>query len=94
MATYAHPLPTAPSEEFLADAMGGWGEAQSSAFSSAVVEIAATPSATVTIKQGGERLGSVRWGDVEDKGVAETAKARVELLDRGRNWVHVTVLDD
>ena len=94
MATYAHPLPTAPSEEFLADAMGGWGEAQSSASGPAVVEIAATPSATVTIKQGGERLGSVRWGDVEDKGVAETAKARVELLDRGRNWVHVTVLDD
>ena len=94
MATYAHPLPTAPSEEFLADAMGGWGEAQSSASGPAVVEIAATPSATVTIKQGGERLGSVRWGDVEDKGIAETAKARVELLDRGRNWVHVTVLDD
>ena len=94
IATYAHPLPEAQSDEFLDDGMSGWGEPQNSTSGSAVVEIAATPSATVTIKQAGEELGSVRWGDVEESGLAETPKARVELLDRGRNWVHVTVLDD
>ena len=94
VATYVHPLPEATAGEFIDDSFKGWGEAQNAKSSPAYVEIAAIPSATVTVKQGQEEVGKVRWGEVEDKGVAVTPRMRVELLDRGRNWVHVTVLDD
>lgn len=95
VATYPYALPEKTPEEFLADDFKGWGEAQNPKSSPAYVEVAATPSATVTVKQGGEPLGSVHWGEVEEKGVVEpTPRLRVQLLDRGRNWVHTTILDD
>ena len=94
LATYVHPLPEASADAFVNDSFKGWGEAQNPKSSPAYTEIAALPSATITVKQGGEEVGKVKWGDVEQKGVIESPRARVELLDRGRNWVHVTVLDD
>jgi hypothetical protein len=94
VATYVHPLPDSSSEEFLNQSFKGWGEAQSDKSSPSYVEIAATPSATVKVSQSGKEVGAVRWGEVEEKGSASTPKMRVELLDKGRNWVHVTVLDD
>jgi hypothetical protein len=93
-ATYTHPLPTTSAEEFLGDSYRGWGERQGLSSSPAYVEVSATPSASLSMEQDGEDLGSVRWGDVDREGAAETAKARVELIDPGRNWVRVTVLDD
>ena len=92
--TYVHPLPEASADEFVADSYRGWGEAQSERSSPSYAEISAVPSATVTVKQGGEEVGSVRWGDVEEKGHATTPRLRVELADPGKNWVQVTVLDD
>jgi hypothetical protein len=56
--------------------------------------IAALPSATVAIRRGGEELGRVRWGDVERDGRADAGQVSLELTERGRNWVHVTVVDD
>jgi hypothetical protein len=92
--TYAHALPSASADAFLADSHVGFGEAPNPTGNPSYVEIAAIPSATVTVKQAGETLGAVRWGEVEASGAAETPRVRVELLDRGRNWVRVTVLDD
>lgn len=95
MATYPYALPSKSAEEFLADDFKGWGEAQNPSSSPAYVQVAATPSATLAVKQDDELLGSVRWGEVEEKRVVEpTPRLRVELVDRGRNWVHTTVLDD
>ncbi len=94
VATYVHPLPGASADEFVQDAFKGWGEEQNAKASPAYVEVAAIPSATVTVKQGEKELGAVRWGDVEAKGVVTTPQMRIELLDQGRNWVHVTILDD
>ena len=94
IATYVHPLPEASADDFVGDDFAGWGEAQNPKSSPAYVEVAAIPSATVTVKQGEENVGKVKWGDVEEKKVVETPRMRVELLDRGRNWVHVNVLDD
>jgi hypothetical protein len=74
--------------------MRGWGERQNSASSPAYVEVAATPSATVTVTQGSEALGSVAWGELEQQGAVESSRLRVELVDSGRNWVHTTVVDD
>ena len=93
IATYAHPLPAADAGAFVGNRYAGWGETQNPASSPAYTEIAATPSATVTVEQGGSALGRVRWGDVEQRGSAADGGVRVELLDGGRNWVHVTVLD-
>ena len=94
VATYPFPLPRSTMEEFLHDPLRGWGEAQNPKSSPAYVEVSAVPSATVTVKQGDEVLGEVNWGEVEKNGAAESARMRVDLLDRGKNWVHVTVLDD
>ena len=94
VASYVHPLPEASADDFVDDDFAGWGEAQNPKSSPAYVEVAAIPSATVTVKQGEDKVGEVRWGDVEQKKVVETPRMRIELLDRGRNWVHVNVLDD
>ena len=93
--TFPYPLPAQSAEEFLADDFKGWGEEQNNESAQAYVEVAATRSATVTVKQDGESLGSAQWGEVEDKKVVQpNSKLRLELIDRGRNWVHTTVLDD
>lgn len=95
VASYPYPLPAAGPDMFLADPMAGWGEAQNGTWSPAWVEIAASPSATVTVKQGDETLGSVRWEDLEQAGHATVGgKAELVIVDPGRNWVRITVLDD
>ncbi len=94
IASYVHPLPEASADEFVDDEFAGWGEAQNPKSSPAYVEVAAIPSATVKVTQGAEEVGKVKWADVERQKVVETPRMRVELLDRGRNWVHVNVLDD
>ena len=92
--THVYPLPEASEQQFLKDHYKGWGEMQNVYSSPAYLEISAIPSATVTVKQGDKEVGKVNWGEVEQNGAAETANVRLELLDRGKNWVHVTVLDD
>lgn len=95
IATYPYALPAADADGFLTDGFAGFGEAQNPASSPAYVEIAATPSATVTVSQGAEVLGQARWGELEASGtVAPTSRLRLELIDPGRNWVHTTVVDD
>jgi hypothetical protein len=94
VATYPYALPAAPADEFLADPQTGWGEAQNPASSPAYVEIAAIPSATVTVKNDGEELGTANWGELREKGSAEAGKVHLEVAYSGRNWVHTTVLDE
>jgi hypothetical protein len=94
-ASYAFSLPEAPAEAFLADrTYHGWGEAQNPKAAPAYTLVAGIPSATLTVKHDGETLGSVRWGDVEAQGSVDTPRLRVEVVDRGRNWVRTSVLDD
>ena len=92
--TYPFPLPKKPTSEFLADDFKGWGEAQNEKSGLAYVEVAAIPSATVTVKYAGEEIGRANWGELQAQGQVETPRVRLEVVDRGRNWVHVTVLDD
>ena len=84
VATYPHPLPGE-------DDRAGWGAAEGT---SAYTSIAALPSATVAVRQGDIELGRVRWGDVERDGRAEAGRVSLELVEEGRNWVHVRVVDD
>jgi hypothetical protein len=93
---YPYALPEASEDEFLNDqTYKGWGAPQNPHGSPAYVRLAAVPSATVIVKQGGTVLGSARWGDLERSGVVQpTPQLRVELVDRGRNWVRTRVLDE
>lgn len=94
-ATYPYPLPTAPPDAFLAEPVRGWGEAANIHSSPAYVEVAATPSATVKVRNGGDELGAFRWRDLEQAGDLDVGpRLRVSLVDEGRNWVRTTVVDD
>jgi hypothetical protein len=94
VATYPYPLPRDDEQAFLDDPFKGWGQAYSNHNSPAYVEVAALPSATLRLKSGADEILQVRWGDVLASGAAQTPEARVEIVDRGKNWVHVTVVDD
>ena len=61
-ATYVHPLPEASADDFVNDDFAGWGEAQNPKSSPAYVEVAAMPSATMTVKQGEEKVGRGQVG--------------------------------
>ncbi|MBN64312.1 MAG: hypothetical protein CME20_23365 [Gemmatimonadetes bacterium] len=94
LATYPYALPEQSSEDFIADRKG-WGEAQNEGSSPAYVEIAANPSATVQVKRGDEVLGEANWGEMREKGQVEASeRVRLEVVDRGKNWVHTKVVDD
>ena len=62
LATFPYPLPGKSASEFLCDDFKGWGEAQNDNSSPVYVEVAATPSATVTVKNHDETLGNTIYG--------------------------------
>ena len=94
MAGYSFRLPAESAEEFLGDPLAGWGQPDNPRPVPAVVEVAGTPSATVTVLQAGSVLGSVAWGEVLSTGSAADGPVRIEALESGRNWVRTVVVDD
>ncbi|MCC6483278.1 MAG: CehA/McbA family metallohydrolase [Armatimonadetes bacterium] len=93
VATYVYALPLETPVAFLASGHAGFGEEQNLTSSPAYVEIAATPSATLTVKQGEDEIAQANWGEIESRGSVETERVRIEVIESGRNWVHTTVLD-
>ncbi len=93
-ATYLYSLPEDTAADFLAETPVGWGEAHNATSSPSYVEISAVPSATVSVLQDEEEVARVNWGEIESKGIVETPRAQVQLIDPGKNWVKVTVVDD
>jgi len=94
IASYVYQLPERSADEFLIDPFAGWGEAQNRTSRPAYAEVAAIPSATVTVGFGEETVDAVRWGDVLDNGAVETEHVRLEIVEDGRNWVETVVVDD
>ena len=95
VATYPYPLPENAPDAFINDDFKGWGESQNNKSSPAYVEVSATPSASVEVKNQGETLGTVNWGEVQEKGIVQpNERVKVEVIDSGRNWVHTTVIDE
>jgi hypothetical protein len=92
LATYPQPLSDRPLDDGL-PSHPGWGALAAENARAAYVEIAALDSATVTVARAGTVLGSAQWGQVEREGGVDAGRARIELIDSGRNWVHVTVVD-
>ena len=92
--TYTHPLPEQSTDDFLTDPQRGFGEAQNPKSSPVYVELSGTPSATVEVSQAGEKIDTVKWGNVENQGQVETEKIHISLIEPGKNWVRVKVVDD
>ena len=87
--------PTRSVQEYLDDPRRGFGEDADPESSSAYVRVAAVPSATVTVSDGADAVGRFRWGDLsEDGDPLDRDGIRAEVIEQGRNWVHVTVLDE
>ena len=92
-AGYAFPLPETDLGSYLDDPRRGWGEDHDPESATAYVRIAAVPSATVTVADGHQEVGRFRWGDLQE-GPLEREGIRVDVVEEGRNWVHVSILDD
>lgn len=93
-ATFPYRLPDSPAQEFLADPLAGFGDTFGPGSSPAYVEVSAVPSATLNVLQGDQKLGAARWGDVLSQGSVQSDRVRIEVIEPGRNWVHVTVADE
>jgi hypothetical protein len=91
---YAFPVPDTDVSAYLGDGRRGWGEDADPDTSSAYARIAAVPSATITLKDGDAEVGSFRWGDLTHDAPVGRDDLHVEVVEQGRNWVHVTVVDD
>jgi hypothetical protein len=91
--SYPYPLPASDLNGFLKDPLKGWGEPRDPASPHAYARIAALPSANVKITGGGE-LGRFRWHEVVARGFVEDGGLRIEVVEPGRNWIHVRVLDE
>ena len=95
VASYPYPLPAAPMGDFLAETMPGYGEVENRANSPAYVEVAANPSATLSLQVGDQHLARLRWGDLEAQGdLTPVPRLHVQVIDSERNWVRTTVVDD
>ena len=94
ISTYAYPLSDRSEESYMDSPFKGWGEEQNQKNSASYVEISAASSATVTVKSHGDLLGQVNWGELEQKGQVANDRVKAEIIDRGRNWVHTTVIDE
>jgi len=94
LATFPFPLSDSTVEEFLDDPLAGFGDAFEGRSSAAYVEVAAVPSATLSVHRDDRHLGSARWDELQASGRAESGDVRIEVIEPGRNWVRVTVVDD
>ena len=92
--TYPFGLPEDPDVGFIKALHRGFGERHNENASSSYAEISAIPSATVSLEHNGKTIGQIPWGRIENEGKVETSKFSAELMDRGRNWVKTTILDD
>jgi hypothetical protein len=94
VAGFPYALPRHSGGAFIGDAMAGFGEAANRTSSPAYVEIAAIPSATVGVVQGGETLARVSWRELNQRDTVATGPVRLTVIDSGRNWVRTRILDD
>jgi hypothetical protein len=92
-ASYAFVLPSKDVEGYIDDPFKGWGERVDPDSPHAYAHVAATPSAEVVVRDGVEELGRFRWGELDFDRPVEAGALRVQVLEQGRNWVHVTVED-
>jgi hypothetical protein len=94
VATYPYPLPRESSSAFLSAPLKGFGEAQNEGSTPSYFETAAIPSATLIVRTGAEELSRINWGTLTQRRSISTDRVSFQLVDPGKNWVKVTVLDE
>ncbi len=94
VASYAFGLPGNAADGPPGDSLKGWGEPADPDSATAYGRVAAIPSATVTVTDGDQEIGRFRWGELAPGRPVEQAGPRITDAEPGRNWVHVTGLDD
>jgi len=94
ISTYLYHLPAESKDQFLKDSFRGWGQPYNNQSKKSYVEIDARPSAKLLVKKDEDEVIATQWQEVIESGQVETSKARIELVDREKNWVHVQVLDE
>jgi hypothetical protein len=92
-ASYAFSLPSKDLDQYLHDPLKGWGERADPDSASAYARVSATPSAEIVLRDGADELGRFRWRDLDFDRPVDSGEVRVEIVEQGRNWVHVTVED-
>lgn len=92
VATYAYPLPGGGADAFMNDPLPGFGEPADPSSPHAYSRLAALPSATVTVSADGDAT-PLPWSEVALEGSTERDGVRIEMVESGRSWVHVRVLD-
>lgn len=92
-ATYPYTLPAQPPDPE-ASWVAGFGAPRNLCSSPAYSEISATETATVQVKLGDEVVGQVPWAALSKGNSVQTDRMRLEVVDPGRNWVRVEVVDD
>ena len=93
VATFPYTLPTQSRGAFLESPMPGFGEPVNPGSSPAYAEVSALPSARLTVRSGQESLGSVPWEEVTAGDQRSVGSARIQMVDRGRNWVRTEIVD-
>jgi hypothetical protein len=76
------------------DLWRGWGEPANPASPDAYARVSAVPSATVVVSDGSREIGRFRWRDLSPDRPVRQEGLRVTDAEPGRNWVHVTVMDE
>jgi len=94
VASYAFRLPGNAGGQFPGNSLTGWGEPANPDSATAYARVAAVPSATVSVADGDQEIGRFRWGELAPGRPVERAGMRITDAEPGRNWVHMTVLDD
>ena len=82
-----------PGADFLTTDETGWGRGGQQLGPGGQIEVHGSPLASLEVTSG-EAAAGFRWGEVLERGEAESGPVRVQVVDRdGRQWVHVRVVD-
>ena len=85
----------APGEDFVDSEVAGWGRGGQEVKEGAYVEIHGSPHGELKVEAGEDEAESFRWGEVLEEKEVKRGKVRVELVSpRGKQWVHVRVVDE
>jgi len=93
VASYVFRLPRQAPSDFLADGFAGWGEASNSTSAPTYVDVAAVPSATLSLQTADQTLSTARWSELLQRREVDTGRVRWAIVEDGRNWVETVVLD-
>ena len=84
-----------PAEDYTTTDETGWGLGGQEVRPGGYAEVHGSPEGTLQVRAGADAEARFRWGDVLEKGRAESGAVRVEVVaPGGRQWVHVRVVDE